>query len=472
MVDLSQSQPLKPKTDSTSVPPASDKPPVSQQPTGPPQPAKKKPAVKKAGASLPQMKGEEKIATPEQEEVKKELSELGISPPGRSNKTRVLLATLGVLLLIITLPAAIYLVRQRQEIRKQAYVGQPCTIDADCDTNEECVGGVCVAITPSPSPTPSEGFCGTCSGNKSEGWIGGNQGPVDCDGEECNEGGWNYCCWDEDGDGSCDICARGPGPGVECDEASDCINLSGLTPGTVVKFCRFYANYDVTCPYSTGGLDCFNVTAPDNGRISRCIPAGKCGQLEADGYCGVCKETGCGDGNGNGNGGRSDCNEPPTAAGCKPGLSVYNGVCRNPSCLEEADCVCPPPPGCFDQCGNDNDCPGSLVCQNSRCVNVDCPQESDCLCEAACEYCKVFDENWNEITDLSTITVGQVIRLATFGSTSHAQGITKARFRINGGDWMETTDRYQNMFYIEYIIPEAGSYTIESMVYNPGLGWY
>lgn len=39
----------------------------------------------------------------------------------------------------------------------------------------------------------------------------------------------------------------------------------------------------------------------------------------------------------------ASCNQPPTEAGCKEGLGVYKGLCRNLSCPEELDCICPPP---------------------------------------------------------------------------------------------------------------------------------
>ena len=241
MVDLSQDQPLKQKP--TSDVPMSGQPPVAQPATSPEKPDETSPSP---------IKDEEKIATPEQEEIKKELSELGIPPEGRGKKTKVILAALGVFLLAATLPAAVYLVRQRQEIRKEA------------------------ALAP--------------------------------------------------------------------------------------KFCTYN----------------------------------------------VCDKTTC--------------------------LGVI-GPELEPNCPK-------------------NECS----------TNADCGVQ--------CEFCKVYDEDWEEITDLSTIAIGQTVYFATRGSTTDPKGITKARFRINGGDWQETTTRHGNEFYISYTIPSAGSYTVESMVYNPSLGWY
>jgi len=424
MVDLSSLKPTKPGEDSPPSPSGSDQSSPSNLPLN--QSLKEKPAGTTDKAAFPPLKEEEKMVTTEQKEIEKELSEIGISPKGSSKKTRIIMATLGVLLLVATLPAAVYLVKQRQEIRKEAYIGESCVVDKDCSNHpyEKCSNGKCVAVTPpdeictggvdedgdgktdcdDPDCASTSGcqvgFCGGC--NKAEGWISSNQGPTECNGTKCNTGGWNYCCWDEDHNNTCDICARGGGPGVDC--SGNCISLSGLTPGSTVKFCSFYSNNDVSCPYSTGSLNCSNVNVPSNGSITRCISDDKCGQLEADGYCGVCKDTGCGG---------PPPSEPPES----------------------------PPP--------------SL------------PPDT-----ALCQFCKIYDEDWNEITDLSTLTISQTIYLATRGTTSNPQGITKARIRVNGGDWQETTQQHGNKFYIQYTIPSAGSYTVESMVYNPDLGWY
>ena len=95
---------------------------------------------------------------------------------------------------------------------------------------------------------------------------------------------------------------------------------------------------------------------------------------------------------------------------------------------------------------------------------------------AQCESCRVYDSDWNLITGLSTLAIDQTVYFTTQGLTTHPQGITRARFRItvNGiaGTWQETTSKQNNELYIQYTIPSAGSFKIESMVFNPDLGWY
>src|SRR4030043_222691 len=100
MADLSQDQSLKPE--STTNPPVANQSSPNQEPPIPATTAGQSPSTD--DASFPPIKEEEKFATPKQEEIKKELSELGISSKGSSKKTRVLLATLGVFFLIATLP--------------------------------------------------------------------------------------------------------------------------------------------------------------------------------------------------------------------------------------------------------------------------------------------------------------------------------------------------------------------------------
>lgn len=92
-----------------------------------------------------------------------------------------------------------------------------------------------------------------------------------------------------------------------------------------------------------------------------------------------------------------------------------------------------------------------------------------------CEYCHVYTSSWEKIENLSSLSIGDEIYLATKGSTSSTQGITKAKFKITidgvASDWMETSQKRDDEFYLPYTILKAGTYTVESMVYNPQTGW-
>ncbi|MBU3957359.1 hypothetical protein KKI19_03765, partial [Patescibacteria group bacterium] len=92
-----------------------------------------------------------------------------------------------------------------------------------------------------------------------------------------------------------------------------------------------------------------------------------------------------------------------------------------------------------------------------------------------CKNLKAYDEDWQEITDLSTITVGDTVYFVVEGLCGESLGITKAKFRItindNQGNWQEITTQKDENFYLEYEITTGGSYKVEAMVHNPALGW-
>ena len=104
-----------------------------------------------------------------------------------------------------------------------------------------------------------------------------------------------------------------------------------------------------------------------------------------------------------------------------------------------------------------------------------------------CDSCRIYDLSRRRITRLSSLKVGQKVYLTVTGVTNHPQGITKARFRVDGsadnwcqgdpaltkeGGWCVTTRRYGNEYFVSYTFNAAKRYNIESMVYNPELGWF
>ena len=104
--------------------------------------------------------------------------------------------------------------------------------------------------------------------------------------------------------------------------------------------------------------------------------------------------------------------------------------------------------------------------------------------QGTCEYCRIYDENWNQITDLPTIKLNQRVYLTTKGSLPNN---LKARFRINGtanntwcngtglslvNNWCETTLTHNDMYFLPYTFTAPGRFVIESMVLNVSTGWY
>ncbi len=92
-----------------------------------------------------------------------------------------------------------------------------------------------------------------------------------------------------------------------------------------------------------------------------------------------------------------------------------------------------------------------------------------------CEYVKIYETDWKEVAE-PFLKPDQNYYLATKGSATNNQKITKARFRITVdgqvGAWQETTIKNQNgEFYITYTFGKSGKYKIEAMVYNQNSGW-
>lgn len=88
-----------------------------------------------------------------------------------------------------------------------------------------------------------------------------------------------------------------------------------------------------------------------------------------------------------------------------------------------------------------------------------------------CKKLKAYDENWEEISDLSLVSPGDKVYFSVEGLCDEPQGITQARLRVNEGEWLEPTGQKEGDFYFEYEITSEGHYKVEAMVYNPTIGW-
>jgi hypothetical protein len=66
---------------------------------------------------------------------------------------------------------------------------------------------------------------------------------------------------------------------------------------------------------------------------------------------------------------------------CESGLTCYQGFCRNPSCNTVTNCACPGTPNsCGGTCGSDSNCKSGLTCSSGFCRNPSCTSETDCSC--------------------------------------------------------------------------------------------
>lgn len=91
----------------------------------------------------------------------------------------------------------------------------------------------------------------------------------------------------------------------------------------------------------------------------------------------------------------------------------------------------------------------------------------------SCGTIKAYDTSWQvlETNQLRNLQPSQQIYLAVLGE---GRGIDKARFRVNGGNWIETEQKRAETgeFYINYTIPEGvTNFTIEAEVHHPEEGW-
>lgn len=461
-------------------------------------------------------------------------------PPagGKSNKAKIVGAVLGLLLLVVALPVAVFLVKQRQEVRKMAAPEdvpscsgqtkircwgecQPgtCKEYEVCCTHE--TGGQCDAWCNNGLVNGNSSRCGGDCGGEPSGERCSDAGGVCVADSDCKqayglaipEGGWSDCsqtCCDQDGvitppEPPSDDC------GYLCSQVTDCgvgPHQSFCHPSEDCRcVCNPEGNWNLSNPwcdadthqyYCKGGQrkeDSEGELSDSNLQCAGDIPADSCkprktfsGATTTDYDCKkgksasvtleACIPEGCP---------AVDVSYSKTEAYCDCDLTDWED-CEWLGC--EGACGTAPSTGTL-HLGPGNWCdtvtascsPRNLcgTCQ----VDIDgygvrrwhdegCGEEPEY--EATCESCGVYNEDWEEITDLSTIEVGQTVYFTTSGSTDHPQGITKAKFRISvdevAGAWQETTDKHGEEFYIGYTIPSEGSYKVESMVYNPVLGWY
>ncbi len=387
----------------------------------------------------------------------------------RLNK-KIITTALIFLTLAVSIPATVLLVKQRQEIRKGAQscsdsggacgnVGDlPCCGSLVCSYNTckscesigvgECgthVGcyvydGGCHTNPPpgTPAPTPASG-------------CGGLGQPAGCSCQtdsQCASGVCSFAsCRGNDPTGGCaGFGASECATHVNCNWINNaCVPLIGTPPpGSCSGIQKEYK----------GGAGCINETTATV-QVRACIPSAvtescSTSYSSASAFCPGADKAGC----------SGVCGVTPTTGTLTiPAGSLCSGwestSCNSPTC---------------GACQVDIDGHGERAWNDSTCASASpTPTPSSAM---SCTLIKAYDLTWKQITNLTTLTSGQTIYLANTGTTTDTAGLTKSRFRINSGTWQETTIKHGNEFYIQYTIPAAGTFQVESMVYNPTLGWY
>ncbi len=97
----------------------------------------------------------------------------------------------------------------------------------------------------------------------------------------------------------------------------------------------------------------------------------------------------------------------------------------------------------------------------------------DCRCTQAA----IYDKDWTPIVDQSGLLVepllvyDQEVYLVANGETNHPDGMAKARFKVNDGTWIETEQSNEYGFYLLYDeFDEFTNYVVEAEV-CPQFGW-
>ncbi len=78
----------------------------------------------------------------------------------------------------------------------------------------------------------------------------------------------------------------------------------------------------------------------------------------------------------------SSCNSAcQSSSECPNDLACSSGRCRNPACVDQSGCKCPPPPKvCNETCTVNADCQSQYICAGGNCRNPSCITQPSCTC--------------------------------------------------------------------------------------------
>ncbi len=388
-----------------------------------------------------------------------------------------LLLIIGVWLVALSIPAAIYLTQQSQDIRQRAQVypspttdcmenpGYECvpdnyvcvggTINAACNPGEKC-GRTCYLPQPSPSPSPSIPPGSSCEEI----------------GYECVPNGW-YC--------------TNPVPQGVCPTGQKC--GSGCQCTGECECSSFPLSFNYTSPiYAQANSNNNVLQATDCGTCKAILDANGNPVVDTHGVP-QCTIESC---------------TPPCRFWCEPCGNVFS--CTTTASPTPAPSTTPPPPGdnpqCNDVCYTSSYCRSSEVCyfaegsSSGNCRNPNCLSESSCTCtnpspspSAQCTNVRLYQvigdvtvaTNWQLLTatQLTALRPGDIIYATTLGTTTGGT-FDRARIRVNSSTWTtanETTNKKpgSDEFYIIYTIPSDGTvtFTFEAEIHEVGADkWY
>lgn len=379
---------------------------------------------------------------------------------------KIVLLIIGGVLLTSSLVGALYLVKQRQETRRGAVGCNGCP-DGTCESGGACIssgGHACNGTTrytcdPSKpcgsqwvNPEPDHPDCGGSGGGD------GSSGEGGCD-EEGNEGTLGAGCCEDVNDGHlycknglecCQGSCHNPddavcdAEGTSCSGSCDKNGCSNDCPSRwpVSFYCRGRSHSACGDQHST---------FLGNGVPAGSIKYGESITVEKDGnettissWCTTVQ---------------ADSNAPDGEA-----IVVFIGDYGD-YCVEGTGCN---PDNLDWDCTRPTNTPTNTPTPTP--TNTPTPTATP-VYECDCLTLKMYNQDWELITDYSQLKPGDEVYLLVTGETNHPLGITKARFKVNEQAWQESQQKHQGNIYWEFEIPDYGNYSVEAQVYNPGLGW-
>jgi hypothetical protein len=381
-------------------------------------------------------------------------------PTKRNVNGRLIAAIFGILLLVGGAVAGIVLVQRQQDIREKAGdIGGQCQTDptktiakcarfecpTGCGADNKCGGG--------SSDDPDAIYTESCAP------LGGACGQIDY-----LDAGGNYCGHDINCSGTC-ASQPTPPPGAICGEScsvdNDC--QDSTFPGINVVCrqgqCVNQACFDAGKTTEAGTIcSCKEATGvcgePCGAGIGLCASGFSC-TYKAQGQCNPANQGVCVPGT------------PTTPGNTGPltGIPLYQGTAFESR-----------------KCGS-----GTTDPQNNYLYHASFPNHAFTNAEVNQYICNptppsgqclnvlAYDTNWTQITDLSTLKVGDIVRLVAKGSATEGT-FDKARFTINNTLRPERTQKRPGTtdeFYDEYTIPTgATTLTIKAELHHSTLGWF
>jgi hypothetical protein len=408
--------------------------------------------------------------------------------PKKASKTKIILTSIIGLFLLGAVAGAVVLVKQNQDMRKYAAEGDSCEYGQACTAGDHsgtqsCNGTIQGGTCKYDPSTTSCGACGYCGDGDCGGGEGSDNCPQDCTppvGDCISEGSSgctskscctssnvchnNVCtaCGTIGDEGTCwthanchwesGSCRSGPNPNPGAGECQiDCgADRSGVSVTAKSGFETKCQGATVTAVYfaktCNSSTSCAGTTTTTTGSLPFNVSTigNDCGYYQTDITASTSK------------GGTCDARSAGPI-----------GACTTPTVTAAPTSTTAPTPTIPSFSPT---CPENIMCAEG---SYSCTGEDGCLtcCAIACEcvIIKVYDTSWREYPEraLSGIKPGDTVIFTVQGQTTQGT-IDKARFKINGGDYQETTTKKAGTqeYYYQYTIPSTAiSMNVEAQVH-------